>query len=305
MAMVSLLFAGIYVIVVIAGAINLLIAATIFVVRFIKKRRNKKVGTLSKVVGIIFASMGTIAEIPLIIMLVMACVNEVGEKRYYESLDNKVLIGEKLEDEFEYNGETLVVVDEIENDPDSYDDEQKTKVVANLIFNDSDESYAYDEMEKVENNSGCDIYIVHSYRTLYYVKKEDKEKVIKYYQSEAECIAEVSYSHGDWVDAEIDLERIRDIAEKPKIKEKRAESDGMEKYDLEINTTDYIWGDNYSFGFFKDCVLFEYEYEDTDEDIDESTEGKQSSDVLEGYRLSEEDEKYIRKVFEKAVKAYN
>lgn len=300
MGFMSLVFMGIYLIIMIAGAIDLLIAMIIFLVRFIKKRKGKKVGRISKVVAIIFLIMGTLAEGPMIIAMVMTSIEDADRKRNYESLENKVLIEtDHLEDEFEYNGETLVRVDEVENDSDFHHDKQKTEFVANLVYNDSDEDYYYDEMRKTENTSGYDIYIVDW--VVYYVKKEDKQKVIEYYKSEAECIAEVqrdSYDEvdsetddvpsdsSDWVDLKIDLQKIQDIIANSKTEDKRASSEKKTYYYLEMNSVDYIWGDSYSFVFFDDCALFEPEDNGT---------------ITKGYLMSEEDAAYLREVFDNAI----
>lgn len=300
MGFMSLIFMGIYLIIMIAGAIDLLIAVIIFLVRFIKKRRKKKVGRISKVMAIIFLIMGTFAEVPLIIAMVQLGIEEADRKRNYESLENKVLVKtDHLEDEFEYNGETLVRVDEVENDSDFHHDEQTTDFVANLVFNNSDEDYYYEEMRKAENTSGYDIYIVDW--VAYYVKKEDKQKVIQYYKSEAEYIAEVqrdSYDWGgsgtddvprdssDWVDVEIDLRKIQDIIANSKTEDKRASSEKKTYYYLEMNSADYIWGDSYSFVFFGDCALFEPEDNGT---------------ITKGYLMSEEDAAYLREVFDNAI----
>lgn len=288
MGFMSLVFIGIYLIIMIAGAINLLIAAIIFLVRFIKKRKNKKVGRVSKVVAIIFLIMGTLAEIPLIIGIVQMGVQEIEDKHYYENLENKVFVqADRLEDEFEYNGETLVTVaDELENDSLWGEDERKTEFTANLIFNNSDEDYYYTEMRKTENTSGYDIYMIHDSIDMYYVKKEDKEKVVEYYRSRTEYTAEVQRGSGEWVDLEIDLQRLRDIVANSKTEEKRGSQEKRIYYDLEINSADYIWGASYSFAFFGDGILFEPGDTDT---------------VTEGYVLSKEDEAYIRDVFEKAI----
>lgn len=290
MGFMSLVFMGIYLIIMIAGAIDLLIAVIIFLVRFIKKRRKKRVGRVSKVVAIIFLIMGTLAEMPLIIAMVQLGIEEANEKRNYESLENKVLVEtDYLEDEFEYNGETLVRVDEVENDSYFYRyDEQKTEFVANLIFNTSDEDYYYVELRKVENASGCDIYIVFDSNYLYYVKKEDKEKMIEYYQSEAECIAEVQRDSDDWVEVEIDLQKIQHIIANSETEDKRACSEEKVYYDLEVYSVDYVWGAHYSFAFFEDCAFFEPITNDNDT-------------VIKGYLMSEEDAAYLREVFDNAI----
>ncbi|MCM1246119.1 MAG: hypothetical protein NC293_10815 [Roseburia sp.] len=295
MGFMSLVFAAVYFIIMMAGALNLLIAAIIFLVRFIKKKRNKKVGRLSKVFAIVLLVMGLVAEGPLILMLVVDCWDRLEEKHIYDSLDNKVSINaDYADDEFEYNGETLVRLDKLGNDSFSYEDEVKTEFVANLTFNDSEEDYVYAVLKKAENASGCDIYIRNdSYNASdqYYVKKEDQEKVIQYYQSEAECIAQIYYNRGsDGIDVDIDLKRFRDIEASEKTEEKWKESEELGYYELEISSSDCIWGGEYSFSFFEDCVLFRA-WRNSDDG------------VIEGDRLSEEDEKYIREVFGKAMEA--
>lgn len=300
MGFMSLVFMGIYLIIMMAGALNILIAVIIFLVRFIKKRKNKRVGSISKVLAILLLSLGILAEMPAVIGWIHMSVEEVREKQEYENLENKVLIETNgLQDEFEYKGETLVKVEELENSSWADYDEEEASFIANLVFNDSDETYEYAEMRKTTNNSGYDIYIVD--QVVYYVKKEDKQKVIEYYKSEAECIAEVqrdSYDEvdpetddvpsdsSDWVDLKIDLQKIQDIIANSKTEDKRASLEKKIYYHLEMNSVDYIWGDSYTFVFFDDCAFFEPEDNGT---------------IIKGYLMSKEDEAYIREIFEKAI----
>lgn len=289
MGFMSLVFIGIYMVIMVIGAINLLTAFILFLVRFMKKKRNQKTGKASKVLAILFLVAGILAEIPLMIMVGYNVVDEVQEKKNFESLENKVPIGtDEFGDEFEYKGSKLVALDELENDSSFDSDRQKTVFVANLVTDHSDKDYIYAEMRKVENTSGYEIYMVYLSYPCYYVKKEDKEKVMDYYTSKAECIAEFQDNDSDdWLECEIDIQKIRDIAANSTTKEKRPVSAEKNSYDLEVNSVDYIWGASYSFCFFDDCVLFQPE---------------RHKKNVEGYLLSKEDEAYIREVFDNAVR---
>lgn len=302
MGFMSLVFMGIYLIIMMAGALNILIAAIIFLVRFIKKKRNKRVGSISKVLAILLLSLGILAELPMVAAEIHMFVEEIREKQEYENLENKVLIETNgLQDEFEYNGEKLVIVEELENDSWAGYDEEEASFIANLVFNDSDETHEYEEMRKTTNNSGYDIYVMSSHG-MYYVRAEDKEKVIDYYNTKAEFIAEVrnvypGESAGDWVDCEIDnidIQRMRDIDadSRTKKEEKRLVSEENSRYQLEVNSADYIWGDTYSFSFFDDCVLLYPEKTDDEK-------------IIEGYLLSEEDAAYIREFFGRRYQTQN
>lgn len=264
------------------GAVQLLIAFTIFLTRFIRKKRNAKVGKISKIAAILFLVLGILSEMPFIILLIIYGFGQINEAIQFSKLENKYEIETKdLQDEFVYQGNTLVYAEELADDTGVGDPD--TDLEANLIYKDSDGEYYYSELNKIKNDSPYDIYRVYD-KT--YVKKEEREKVIDFYLNQAHYRAEISCDHSNVIEEfdEISRPKMDEIINNGK-KEMVNSSDVADTYCFDVMSEDELCGVTYKFLLLKDDTIL--------------YRAKKSGEKIEAYRLSDDGLAYINEWREK------
>ncbi len=280
MAFISLIFMGICLVFTVIGIIELLIALIIFLTRFIKKKRNATVGKASKITAIVFLVLGGLSVMPAVFLCINYGFAQVNEAKEYYRLANKYQVGtEELQDEFVYQGDTLVYVEELEDET-RFGDPELT-LEANLIFKNSDKNHQYLEMDKIESESPYEIYrICRNSKT--YVKKEERERVIDFYLNQAHYYAGIVCKHSNIIEEHYDISRkkIEESIRKDK-KEVVDSSDVADTYCFEVISKDEVCSVEYEFILLQDGnILYKLE-----------KKGKK----IEAYLLSDEGMAYINK----------
>lgn len=283
MGFISLIFIGILFVLMTIGAVQLLISFIIFITRFIRKKRNKKVGRISKIVAVIFLVLGILSEMPFILILIFNGVGRINEAREFAALPNKYQVGtETLQDEFEYQGNTLVYVEDLTDDTGFGDPD--TTFEANLIFSNSNSDFYYTQLVKIENESPYAIYEAYNYGI--YVKKEEREKVIDFYLNQAHYRVGITCDHSNIIEKHYDISKLEidGIINNGK-KEMVYSSDIVDTYDFYVISKDELYGVTYKFMLLKDnTILYKV---------------RKSGEKTEAYRLSDDGTAYINKLREK------
>lgn len=284
MGFISLIIMGTFLVFMAIGAVQLLIAFIIFLTRFIRKKRNAKVGKISKIVAILFLVLGILSEMPFIFLLIFNGVFYVEEAIEFARLENKYQVGtEALQDEFVYQGNTLVYVEELRDDTE--DGDPDTTFEANLIYKNSNMDHDYSELDKIKNESPYEIYRVYN-NDKTYVKKEDREKVIDFYHNQAHYRVGITCKHSE------DIEEYYEIS-RPKMdeiisngeKEMVYSSDVIDTYCFDVISEDELCGVTYKFILLKDDTIL--------------YRGKKSGEKIEAYRLTDDGLAYINECREK------
>lgn len=278
MAFISLMFIGIMVVLMAIGAVQLLIAFIIFLTRFIRKKRNAKVGMASKIAAIVFLVLGILSEIPFIFVLIANGFFYVEEAIEFSQLPNKYEVGtEVLQDEFVYRGNTLVYVEEITDDTDSGDPD--TTFEANLIYKNSNSDHDYSRLDKIKSESPYEIYKVYNNDRIY-VKKEEREKVIDFYLNQAHYQVGITCKHSDETKEYDEISKLKmdEIIHNGK-KEMVDSSDVIDTYCFDVISKDELCGVTYEFILLlDDTILYK---------------AKESGKKIEAYRLSDDGAAYI------------
>ncbi len=248
MVIISLIFIGICLVFSVIGIIELLIALIIFLTRFIKKKRNAAVGKVSKIAAIVFLVLGGLSMMPAVFLCINYGAAQVNEARDYNQLANKYQVGtEVLEDEFVYQGDTLVYVEELEDE--TMFGNPELILEANLIFKNSESDHLYYPMDKAESESPYEIYKINSQT---YVKKEERERVIDFYLNQAHYYAGITCRHSNFIEEQYDISRkkINESIRKDK-KEVVASSDVADTYCFEVISKDEVCSVEYEFILLK------------------------------------------------------
>jgi len=215
MAFMSMFVAGIALIILLIGFLNLVVGFILDLIWIIRAACKKKTHILLKIPGVIFTLVGIfLFVVPVLFFGALGALGQAAETKRYDSIETKIFVSDSewQEDGFDYNGKHLVPIDFLSIGVKN-SEVNKLEPVGAVVYDNGN----YYRFYEIENDGGFHLYSFEKLVEDDYCYEEEVDQIKEYYTTKAEYNVTINHYEKDSDrliadPCEFDIEKLFEIA---------------------------------------------------------------------------------------------